>query len=46
MLIMECLDRGLYPSWDAANKGSVALAEKLGYHFEKEYVTYEITDFR
>lgn len=45
-LILECLDRGLYPSWDAANRESVALAEKLGYHFEKEYVTYSVTDFR
>lgn len=45
-LILECLDRGLYPSWDAANRGSVFLAEKLGYHFDKEYTTYSITDFR
>lgn len=36
-LILHCLDRGLYPSWDAANKGSVALAEKLGYHFSHAY---------
>lgn len=42
-LIVECLDRGLYPSWDAANKPSVALAEKLGYHFDKEYVAYRVT---
>ena len=42
-LILECLDRGLYPSWHAANRGSVALAEKLGYHFEREYSTYSIT---
>jgi hypothetical protein len=42
-LILECLDRVLYPSWDAANRESVALAEKLGYHFEKEYATYSIT---
>ncbi len=41
-LILECLDRNLYPSWDAANKASVALAEKLGYHFEREYVTYYV----
>lgn len=41
-LILECLNRGLYPSWDAQNKGSVALAEKLGYHFSHEYVAYEI----
>jgi len=44
-LILECLNKGLYPSWDAANKESVALAEKLGYHFDKEYVTYAVTDF-
>lgn len=41
-LILECLDRGLYPSWDAATKISVALAEKLGYHFSHEYVTYAV----
>ncbi len=41
-LILECLDRNLYPSWDAANKESVALSEKLGYHFDKEYVTYSV----
>lgn len=36
----EKIERGLYPSWDAANKASVALAEQLGYHFDREYVTY------
>lgn len=41
-LIIECLKRDLYPSWDAQNKWSVALAEKLGYHFSHEYVAYEI----
>lgn len=41
-LIIECLKRGLYPSWDAQNKWSVALAEKLGYHYESEYTAYEI----
>ncbi len=30
-LILECLKRGLYPSWDAANPASAALARKLGY---------------
>ena len=39
-LILRCLDRGLYPSWDAANLASVALAEKLGYHFDREYDIY------
>ena len=44
-LILECLRKGLYPSWDAQNKGSVALAEKLGYHFSHEYVAYEVTGY-
>lgn len=44
-LILECLDRGLYPSWDAQNLGSVALAEKLGYHFDHVYPVYEITGY-
>jgi len=30
-LILTCLKRGLYPSWDAANPASAALAGKLGY---------------
>ncbi len=42
-LILECLKKGLYPSWDAQNKGSVALSEKLGYHFHKEYTAYEVS---
>lgn len=41
-LILECQRCGRYPSWDAQNKGSVALAEKLGYHFEHEYTAYEV----
>lgn len=40
-LILECLKRGWYPSWDAQNQWSVALAEKLGYHYDSEYVAYE-----
>lgn len=42
-LIVECLNRGIYPSWDAANKDSLALSEKLGYHFDKEYEAYEVS---
>lgn len=41
-LILECLARHQYPSWDAANKESAALAEKLGYRFDCEYDIYEI----
>ena len=44
-LILDCLDRGLYPSWDAANLGSVVLAEKLGYHFDREYVACGIRNY-
>lgn len=41
-LILECLERNLYPSWDAQNLWSVALAEKLGYHYSHTYTVYEI----
>lgn len=44
-LILECLARGLYPSWDAQNLWSVALAEKLGYHYDHEYTAYEILGY-
>lgn len=44
-LILECLKRNLYPSWDAHNKGSVALAEKLGYHYSHAYTAIEIWDY-
>lgn len=39
-LILECLSRGLYPSWDACDLRSVALAEKLGYHMDFPYMVY------
>lgn len=41
-LILYCLAGGLYPGWDAANPESVALATKLGYHFDHEYDAYFI----
>lgn len=41
-LILECMDRGLYPSWDAQNWWSVKLAEKLGYHYDQTYPAYEV----
>lgn len=41
-LILECLKRRLYPSWDAQNPISVHLAEKLGYEFSHEYPVYEV----
>lgn len=42
-LILECLRRGLYPSWDAHNRASVALAQQLGYVFSHEYPVFAIT---
>ncbi len=41
-LILECLDQGLYPSWDAQNRISMHLAEKLGYEFSHKYPVYEV----
>lgn len=41
-LILQCLDEGLYPSWDAQNMNSVRLSEKLGYEFSHEYAAYEV----
>ena len=36
-LILNCLERGLYASWDAANLESAALAQQLGYRFSHNY---------
>lgn len=41
-LILECLERGIYPRWDAANLESVELAKKLGYRYKEEYQVYTI----
>lgn len=41
-LILNCLNEGLYPSWDAQNMNSVHMAEKLGYEFSHEYTAYEV----
>lgn len=41
-LILDCLDSGIYPSWDAANLTSVHLAEKLGYVMDEPYDAYHI----
>lgn len=39
-LILDCLDRGLYPSWDAHDKRSAHLAQKLGYRLAGAYRAY------
>lgn len=41
-ILLECLDRGLTPHWDAANTMSLALAKQLGFVFEREYPAYFI----
>lgn len=44
-ILLECMDRGWYPSWDAQNLWSVGLAKKLGYHYSHEYPAYEISGY-
>lgn len=39
-LILECLKRNLYPSWDAHTQQSLDLAETLGYHRGEPYTAY------
>ncbi|BCB37854.1 hypothetical protein BCJMU51_2747 [Bacillus cereus] len=39
-LILDCLEKEIYPNWDAANTTSAKLAEKLGYVFDKAYDRY------
>ena len=40
--ILDCMDKHIYPNWDAANFHSVELAQKLGYVFDKEYEVFQI----
>ncbi len=42
-LVLYALEKGLYPSWDAANLMSVGLAESLGYVYTHEYPAYWIS---
>ena len=43
LLILDCLQKGLAPSWDAANPASLALAQKLGYVLKAPYDIWEVT---
>jgi len=36
-LILECMERRLYPEWDAASEASLHLAQKLGYRYAGSY---------
>lgn len=40
--ILECLDRGKIPHWDAANQTSVRLAQRLGFEYGGEYQAIDI----
>lgn len=42
--LLECLEKGLTPNWDAVNLQSVGLAEKLGYVYEGEYQVYRLKE--
>ena len=43
-LILACLDRGIYPSWDAIDRRSLSLAEKLGYRPAGPYPVLWVRD--
>ena len=43
-LILMCLEKGIYPSWDASNLNSLGLAKKLGYNYDSEYTIYKINE--
>lgn len=45
-LIVAALDQGLYPSWDAHTRASLALAEQLGYRFDYAYDAYLVSSSR
>lgn len=38
--LLECIERGKTPHWDAANKTSLHIAQKLGFEFAGEYISY------
>lgn len=42
-LILACMERDLFPSWDAHTELSLHLAEKLGYTLDYPYQTFELT---
>lgn len=39
--LLECCNRNLYPSWDAANHTSEHIAESLGYELQSEITVYK-----
>ena len=43
-LVLECLRRGLIPSWDAANLTSAHIAEKLGFRPADAYPVWHLNE--
>ncbi|MGN0814450.1 MAG: GNAT family N-acetyltransferase [Candidatus Coproplasma sp.] len=43
-LIVGCLERGLYPNWDAEHAASLRIAQSLGYEFLREYTAFILSD--
>ncbi len=41
-LMLECITRGLFPNWDAANDTSARIAQKLGYELKGKYEVYKL----
>jgi len=41
-LILDCMEKGIYPNWDAVDQVSHNLAKKLGYVLKEPYDTYYI----
>ncbi|MGN0624232.1 MAG: GNAT family N-acetyltransferase [Oscillospiraceae bacterium] len=39
--LLECVKRGLTPHWDARNRTSLSIAEKMGFVFKDEYLAME-----
>ena len=42
--LLESLEKGIIPNWDAVNLQSVGLAEKLGYVYDREYQVYQLRE--
>ncbi len=45
-LIIDCLEQGIDPNWDAATEISAGLAKKLGYTPKGEYLVYVYTKYK
>ncbi len=41
-MLLLCMERGLYPGWDAANEASARLALRLGYRMQGPYRAWDL----